>query len=207
MIGRKFGRLTVLRKSMEMSFSKRRPHWKCRCDCGIERIVSEKHLKSGNTKSCGCLNREITSARSTTHGHSSGGVLSPTYSSWTAMVKRCHCKGTIQYARYGAKGIRVCSRWRRFENFLSDMGPRPPGTSIDRKNNKLGYSPKNCRWATSMEQGANTKRVRWLTLDGKRLHLAEWARLIGVTRTAIYSRLKRWPKRRALTEPPNKRNP
>lgn len=92
-----------------------------------------------------------------THGHTRGPKHSRIYGSWRHMLERCLCKTSDHYAGYGARGIKVCKRWLKFENFLADMGERPEGKSLDRRNNNGNYTKKNCRWATQREQTQNTR--------------------------------------------------
>jgi hypothetical protein len=94
----------------------------------------------------------------TRHGHGRDGKRTPTYLSWQNMRQRCHNPNTPRWDHYGGRGITVCARWDSFENFLSDMGERPEGTSIDRINNDGNYEPGNCRWATSAEQMSNRSK-------------------------------------------------
>jgi hypothetical protein len=151
--GRHFGRLTVTAAYRRNSH--RHTEWRCVCHCGTETWARLSDLRTGHTQSCGCFARE----RSTTHGHKRGGTASPTYISWNDMITRCTCVTTGNYAAYGGRGITVCDRWQRFENFLADMGERPAGRSIDRINNAENYEPLNCRWATPKEQRANQRRA------------------------------------------------
>lgn len=118
-----------------------------------------------------------------THGMSG----TPTYRSWSNMLTRCRNKRHAKYHRYGDRGISVCKRWFKFENFLSDMGKRPEGKTLDRTNNDGNYTPQNCRWATIREQRLNSPQVRWVTYLGLKKCLSDWCRRFGVPlETAIY---------------------
>jgi hypothetical protein len=130
--------------------------WKCVCDCGVVRTVPGRDLVSGKSKSCGCLRDEQVGDYRRTHG----GSDSKTYGTWLHMRGRCLNPSNFRYALYGGRGIRICERWDKFENFLSDMGPRPEGMSLDRIDNNQGYSPSNCRWATQKMQVHNSRSTK-----------------------------------------------
>jgi hypothetical protein len=116
------------------------------------------NLVKGFTQSCGCLKDELTTARSTKHGHASRKSKDPAYNSWCSMLSRCRNKNFHKYNRYGALGVTVDPRWDDYKNFLADMGPRPEGTSLDRIDPYGNYEPSNCRWANRIVQAFNQRR-------------------------------------------------
>lgn len=132
----------------------------CECDCGRVVAVRGKDFRQGKTQSCGCARNEHTQrmgAANRVHGHASGARESATYYSWRAMIRRCTDPRAKDYARYGARGVTVCRPWLAFAAFLKDMGERPKGRTLDRKDGTLGYTPDNCQWATPKQQ-ANNRR-------------------------------------------------
>lgn len=154
MAGQRFGNVVVLSLAGRTKAQKRT--WTCRCDCGREFVAAGGNLKSGRSRSCGCYRNAAQgkriAERSLTHGQSN----SPSYRSWAAMLTRCTNSNATGFHRYGGRGIAVCDRWRDFAAFLTDMGERPTGKSLDRWPNPDGnYEPGNCRWATPKEQAAN----------------------------------------------------
>lgn len=127
------------------------------------------------------------------HGYSAAKEhrLTKTYRVWRNAINRCHNTDAQAYDNYGARGIAVCKRWRAsFENFLSDMGERPEGMSLDRIDNDKGYSKKNCRWATIVEQNQNRRTTRFIEHGGEYLCLSEWAKRAGISKELLWYRLK-----------------
>lgn len=176
----------------------------CICrQCGVSFFIRQSDVKHGRGVFCAQPCRAAwlrANPRGKTHGHANGNG-SPTYVVWLAIKARCLNPKNPGFKNYGGRGIRVCDRWMVFENFLADMGERPPGTSIDRIDNDCGYEPGNCRWATPIEQGQNTRRCRmssldraqavWLVEDGG-FSLAATARAFGVTVPAVSAPVRRF---------------
>lgn len=171
--GHKYGRLLVLGRSQ-----KREKYWCCRCECGAKIEAHHSNLRSGHTKSCGCLKIEKVRMIRLTHGYTAGG-RTPEFDVWSGIRKRCNTKTAKDYPNYGGRGIKVCKRWDFFPNFLQDMGPRPtPNHSIDRIDTNGDYEPKNCRWATRKEQNRNRRNTRFVVYKGKRQPLGDVADLL-----------------------------
>jgi hypothetical protein len=128
----------------------------------------------------------------------------PTYRIWATMLARCRTPSQTSFSIYGGRGIEVCSRWLKFENFLADMGERPPGLVLDRHPNQKGnYEPGNCRWATPAQNNRNRTVNRYITYQGRTQCLVEWSEELGIPKAALYARVGRlqWPIERAFTTP------
>lgn len=181
----RFGRLSVLREAERRNGVKM---VECRCACGAIKVYGYSNLVRGNTKSCGCLQREIAAQFNTIHGKSK----TRTWSIWCKMRQRCSAssRGTDRKYYYLA-GIRVCRRWRSYAAFLEDMGEAPKALSIDRMDGVLGYRKSNCRWATAKQQAVNRRSNPPVKFAGRAMLINEWATELGVTRATIRSRLRK----------------
>lgn len=193
--GQRFTRLTVL--SYEGTNKNHHSKWKCICDCGETVISDIGSLRAGRTKSCGCLTRYKGENRMR-----NGEYTHPLYKLWSGIKHRCSNKNLKKAHIYAKKGITVCERWNDFKKFVEDMGPRPPGTSIDRIDGSKGYSPENCRWATPKQQANNTAANRLLSANGSQKTVAQWSEQTGIKSNTIIYRLKRgWSDFDAVTVP------
>lgn len=152
--GKRFGRIVILEDGVKKV--------RALCDCGKEFTPYKSNVVRGLTSSCGC-SRGLTRSPRWKHGKG------PTWGSWYDMIRRCDDERAQAYAQYGGRGIKVCERWRSYENFLADMGERPLGMSLDRIDTNGDYEPANCRWADRSMQSRNRRiSVRYI-VDGERL--------------------------------------
>lgn len=207
--GHRFGRLTVIAEcekpdsyqSLSHSYVK---FYFCQCECGEAAVATASKLNSGQKRSCGCLQSEVTTERSYKHGGNIRGQRTKAYNTWAHIQQRCYNPNNCSYADYGGRGISVCDRWREsFENFLADMGEPPSAQhSIDRIDHNGNYEPANCRWAAKIVQMNNKRSNRRITVHGRTQTLAEWARETSLTSNMIYGRIKMgWSEERAITTP------
>lgn len=182
--------------------------WLCKCDCGNIIKAASQNLKSGNTKSCGCLNKEIATKVNTKH-NMYGTRL---YKIWCNMKNRCYNQNVKAYNDYGGRGIKVCDDWLNkengfinFYNWAINNGYKDDLT-IDRINNDGNYEPSNCRWATILEQSHNKRNSIKLTYNNETKHISELAKEYGLTRDCLWERLYvlNWNLEKALLTPPKK---
>ena len=195
--GMVFGRLTVLCIAESKQGDKYK--WVCKCECGniTEKVGSD--IKNGTTRSCGCLAKEVSSARATTHGMSN----TKEYYAWKSMIERCNRKGHEYYHKYGGRGIVVCEEWLNgFSAFLRDMGKAPTKEhSLERIDNDGNYEPSNCKWGTKQEQSQNRSNTVWIEYNGETKCLSEWARIVGVSRQTFGHRVIKFGIELAMTMP------
>jgi len=202
--GKKFGRLTVMRYIFT------RKHcacWECKCVCGNTIIVLGNSLQRRNTQSCGCLRIERLKEKIVKHNMCKTKI----YYVWSGVIQRCNNSNNNRYADYGGRGITVCKKWLKFENFRDDMYKSykehcnkygENDTQIDRTDNNKGYLKENCKWSTRKEQQNNTRFNYFLTYKGQSLNITQWAKKLNMKSSTINTRIKRgWSIERTLNTP------
>lgn len=197
--GMKFGRLSVTSYAGTKYYGKwKGALWQCLCSCGKKVEVVGSSLRKGNTLSCGCLGKEIRTARLTKHGQY-GTIL---YNTWQNMRRRCNDAKNKSWSNYGGRGIKCL--WPSFETFYKDMKRRwRPGLTIERKNNDGHYCKRNCSWTNRMNQCNNKRNNRRIYFKGKTKTLAQWCRILNLAygRTSYRIRQLGWTPEKALTTP------
>jgi len=199
--GSKFGRLTVVEEiepvdKVVHGYTRRRFLFECECGTRIKAVW-------GKSDSCGCLQREVVFK----HGYASGGATYE-YRAYHSMLTRCNSHRSLKFKLYGGRGIKVCKRWlKSFENFLEDMGPRPAGMTLERKDSNGDYTPENCKWADRIEQANNRRISHKITVDGRTLSLSQWSREVGISPSTLGYRLSQgWSPEKALGKVPQGRD-
>ena len=196
--GRKFGRLTVLRRGRNCGAS---AGWICECDCGTIRNVSGSHLRNGHTKSCGCYKHDL----HTSHNMSNTRL----YHIWENMNKRCHDKNNKECKYHGSRGIKI--HFTCFEDFAhwAFISGYSDNFSIDRIDNNGNYSRDNCRWVTNYQQSRNMRSNIFITHPetGERLCAVDWSRKLGGADNVVRTRIKSygWSPQKAITTPVHKK--
>jgi hypothetical protein len=186
--GNRFERLVVHKQSDRRGG---RVHWHCVCECGAQIVVAASSLRSGNTRSCGCLVADTRPKRERHYNFRHGLAGTPTYRSWTAARERCQNPRNERYPQYGGRGITVCERWADFDNFLADMGEAPPGHTLDRIRVNEPYEPGNCRWLPRAEQALNRRNSIHIDYEGRQIGLKEFASAVGLPYGRLVDRVHR----------------
>lgn len=192
--GNRYGKLTVISRadSKKRNAGGSRTRWNCKCDCGNMVVVDGDHLKSGHSKSCGCITKK--------HGMFGTRI----YNIWSSMKDRCFNKKHDAYKNYGGRGITVCPEWMEFQPFYewAMASGYADDLTLDRKDVNGNYEPSNCRWATDIEQHNNTRTNRYIEFNGETHTMAEWAKITGINYQTLRTRLDRykWSIERSLTE-------
>lgn len=198
--GKRFNRLIVLGfVGRTMGPTNLRYWYKCKCDCGVIKIIEAFKIKYGGSQSCGCLRDK----QLITHGGAVGKIHDLIYSVWRHMRERCLSKSSKSYGRYGGRGITIDPRWMKYENFRSDMASSyKPGLTINRKDNDGPYSKENCVWSTHVEQARNTRASRWIEFNGQKRVMAEWDEILGYPKGTTSHRISYgWSIEKTLTTP------
>jgi hypothetical protein len=206
--GQRFGKLVAV---CDIGRTKRGRVWKCVCDCGSETASVSTYLKNGHKRSCGCLHAEsakIAGEKQKTHGHTTKErkKFASEYHAWASMKSRCMNPNVHSFKRYGARGIKVCDRWMRFENFYEDMGPKPSERhSLERLDTDGNYEPSNCVWADAFQQASTRTNVRSICAFGKTMTAAAWQRETGIPASVIRNRIDSgWREEQAVSHPVRK---
>lgn len=196
--GQRFGRLLVLAKAHKGERGE--IYWLCKCDCGNTKAVRAYTLRDGRTVSCGCYHKE----RITVHGM----TKTRTWKTWDTMLQRCENPKAADYERYGGRGIKIAAEWHEFMRFLSDMGERPNGTTLDRIDVNGNYQPGNCKWSTPSQQQRNRGDAVTATVDGVTKSIWDWADISGIPGGVIQWRLnKGWAPAAAVSKPVRSKHP
>lgn len=171
MIGRKFGKLTVIGPAKSHGT---KAYWMCLCECGTVKEIRGQLLRSGRAQSCGC-------GRGFKHGFCTDGRPKRIYNIWRDMRSRCQNPKNIGFKLYGGRGISVCKEWEDFQTFQkwASSAGYSDDLTLDRKDPDGDYSPGNCRWISNDEQQRNRRNNVQITINGETKCLAEWARTIG----------------------------
>lgn len=206
LVGQKFNRLTVIGEAPKRVNSTS-ALWECECECKNHTNVSTRDLKTGHSKSCGCLSSELLIKRNisnATHGQTINGKASHEYYIWSGIKNRCYNINHDYYKYYGGRGIKMCDDWiNSFECFYAYIGESPSiKHTIDRINNNGDYESGNIRWATRKEQANNRTNTRIFNYNGGTKTISQLAEIAGICYSTIKNRLNRgWTPERAVTQP------
>lgn len=186
--GERYSRLVALER---LATKGQRSPWRFRCDCGAEPIYPLERVRQGIAKSCGCLRKDVTRARSLTHGHRVNRTTTRTRKSYEHAKARCFNEKDAKFPNYGGRGITMCREWvEDFGRFVEDMGECPPGMSIDRVDVNGHYEPRNCRWATSRQQARTRTDNVLVEYEGQTMVLKDFARATSVNYKSLHALVK-----------------
>lgn len=189
--GLKFNRLTVISFHHSVGYKK---YWLCKCECGNEKVLYRSDITTGNTKSCGCQLKDTLVARNTTHGM----AKTRFYTIWRDMLQRCQDKNSVNYLKYGAKGIDVVEEWLDFEKFKEDLYDSylqhcttsgESKTTLDRIDGTKGYYSGNCRWATYKKQNNNRRDNRMVQYNDELVSIVDLATTHNIKASTLRWRL------------------
>ncbi len=192
--GKKFGRLTAISFTYKNKFCAH--YWEFKCKCGKIKILRKTDVIFGRINSCGCLKKELDKVRTKTHGM----THTRFYMIYAGIKDRCLRENNHAYNNYGGRGIKICDRWLKFENFKEDMYQSylehvkkygEVKTEIDRIDNNGNYELNNCKWSTLIEQANNTRQNRYVTYKGETLNISRWAEKLNIKYEVLYRRLNK----------------
>lgn len=194
MIGTKYNRLTIIEEAPRRRYNQ---YFLCLCDCGVKKEIKFYDIKTGMTKSCGCLSKDVTTERNLKHSLSKHSA----YHTWNGIVDRCRNPKNAMWRHYGGRGIDVCEEWLDVMSFINDMGEKPKGMQIDRIDNNKGYYKENCRWVVSKENNRNKRTNLFISYNGETKCITDWAEVTGIHKSIIRQRLKyKWTPEEILTK-------
>lgn len=189
MTGKVCGRLTVVSR---YETKKRGAYWLCDCECGKQTVVCGRNLRTGHTKSCGCLHDDLSSERTIERNRTHEMSGTRLYHIWTDMKKRCKNKNHWAFERYGGRGVSVCGEWDNdflsFHNWAVEHG-YSENLTIDRKDNDGNYCPENCMWVTMVEQANNKSNNTKVVFHGEEYTVAQLSRMCGISYRTLYRRI------------------
>jgi hypothetical protein len=199
-IGKKFGKWIVTIRVANKYGTRTR--YLCECECGTKREVEGSSLRTGSSKSCGCVSTERISKLRLTHGKTKTDI----FVIWQGIKDRCYNEKGNHWNSHGKRGIKVYEEWihsfEKFELYIKTLGIRPEGYTLDRINNDGDYEPHNLRWASPRTQANNTRSNRIIEFKSKRMTMAEWAREINISYKTLATRLyDGWSIEKALSTP------
>lgn len=209
-IGHTYGKLKVIAEVPEIRSPKGTSIRRvlCVCACGVQKMIRVDSLRSGGTKSCGCIQRDAQHRTFFKHGHAKLKNQSHTYQVWSQMIQRCLTPSNKSFKNYGGRGITVCERWKDFKNFVSDMGEKPSDLCLDRIDNDGNYELGNCRWTTRKQQNRNTRSNRIFTINGVTGCMAELCEHFAISIQTVSVRINGlgWKPESAFLTPVKKRS-